>query len=644
MTPRIRFVPRERIMEIDVLDLDPERKVALIANMCRVNTLSAVKRAGSGHLGTSLSAMDIFCWLMFQHLNTRTVGFDSPDRDIFFSSKGHDVPGFYSVLYALGLVSLDELLNIRRLGGLEGHPDVSTPGVEANTGSLGMGISKAKGMAWAKHRRGHRGRVYVLTGDGELQEGQIFESMQTAVHQGVNDIVAIVDHNKCQTENAVEDVISLGDLEAKFRAFGWHTARCDGHDFGQLRRVLADFETVDDKPKVLIADTVKGRGVSFMEHPFVLEQTGGVYRFHAGAPSDEEFNRAIDELCERVDREMESLSLDRVQYLDMTPEPKRASGVSAEFVAVALTDELIELAEQRADIVLLDADLLGDAKLQRFRDQFPEQFIENGIAEQDMASAAGGLALQGLLPFVNSFASFLCARANEQIYNNASERTKIVYINLYAGLIPAGPGKSHQSLRDIALMGSIPHVTVVHPGNAQEIRAMVRWCAETATETCAIRTNIGPSPRIVEFGPGWELRYGQGTVLRDGSDGVLFAYGPVMLNEALVAADVLADGGYDLRVVDMPWINRFDEEWLTNMVADVPEIFVLEDHGSFGGLGDHMLPILAERGIMRSREFRKFGIDTIPACGTPPEVLRHHQVDGASVAARVLATRSVVHG
>ena len=148
--------------------------------MCRLNTLVAVKRAGSGHLGSSFSAMDIVAFLLFEELNAADLGWNHPDRDVYFSSKGHDVPGLYAALHALGVIPRERLLRLRRLGGLDGHPDVGVPGIEANSGSLGMGISKGRGIAWAKRYLGRGGRVVVMTGDGELQEGQNYEGLQAA--------------------------------------------------------------------------------------------------------------------------------------------------------------------------------------------------------------------------------------------------------------------------------------------------------------------------------------------------------------------------------------------------------------------------------------------------------------------------------
>ncbi len=205
---------------------------------------------------------------------------------MYFSSKGHDVPALYSLLIAIEKLGFDLLPKLRQLNGLPGHPDVSTPFIAANTGSLGMGISKAYGMARANRYTGRSGRIVVMTGDGELQEGQIWESLQPCANERLADITVIVDHNKFQSDTAVAAVSDLGRLEEKFRTFGWEVRRGDGHDFAVLRDTLAHFETVTDKPKVFIADTIKGKGVSFMEGIACGDQT---YHFHAGAPSLENY-------------------------------------------------------------------------------------------------------------------------------------------------------------------------------------------------------------------------------------------------------------------------------------------------------------------------------------------------------------------
>ncbi len=635
--PELTLIPRGEFVRARAAGAD----LAVLADMCRVNALTAVKRAGSGHLGSSFSAMDVVVHLLYQELNTASFGFDHPDRDVYFSSKGHDCPGLYAVLHSLGLIPSEKLLRLRRLGGLDGHPDVGVPGIEANSGSLGMGISKGRGMAWAKHFLGRDGLVVVMTGDGELQEGQNFEGLQAAASHRTGNLWIVVDRNELQSDKPTEEILALGDLESKLRTFGWHVAVCDGHDHEDLRRVFAELRSASDGPKALIANTIKGKGVSFMEHPVALREGGGTYRWHAGAPDDDAFERARDELLKRIRVRVPDLGLEPVEELDdervysLEGEPESGAGtrgqVTDEYVAEAYGQALLELAERHPQLVVLDADLASDCRIRPFELAWPDRFHESGIAEQDMVSAAAGMARQGLLPVVNSFAAFLAARANEQIYNQASEHTKVVYALHYAGLIPAGPGKSHQSLRDVSLLAALPNMAVVQPANSEETRSLLRWAVEDSEENVAIRLAIGPSPRRIALPPD-ELSQGRGSVLREGADAVLFAYGPVMLHEALSAAEAL---GTRLQVVNMPWLNRVDPDWLDELVEPFEEIFVVEDHSPVGALGDSLRRVLGDRNVT------VFGVDGWPACGTPLEALHFHGLDGSSLADRIaLALRA----
>jgi transketolase len=281
---------------------------------------------------------------------------------------------------------------------------------------------------------------------------------------------------------------------------------------------------------------------------------------------------------------------------------------------------------------VLDADLASDCRIRAFELAHADRFVENGIAEQDMVSAAAGMARQGLVPVANSFAAFLAARANEQIYNQASEGTKVLYALHYAGLIPAGPGKSHQSLRDVSLLAALPGMTIVQPANAAETRALVRWAVQEAEGNVAIRLAIGPSPRRIEL-PGDDVQTGLGTTLVEGGDALLLAYGPVMLNEALTASETLAGSGTRLGVVAMPWLNRIDGAWLAELTEACEELFVLEDHAPVGALGDALRREL--EAIERRVRVTVFGVEGWPACGTPPEALRAHRLDGASLAERI---------
>ncbi|RLE18046.1 MAG: 1-deoxy-D-xylulose-5-phosphate synthase, partial [Actinobacteria bacterium] len=383
------YYPKDEFDRIRNAVAEAGPALPLLAEMCRLNTISSIKLAGSGHMGTSLSSMDLLAYFYFQRLNVADLGWRDEDRDLFFSSKGHDVPALYAALHAVGILPESTFLNLRRAAGGCGHPTVGTPGIEANTGSLGMGIAKAKGMALAKRKRNLAGDVFVLTGDGELQEGQNYESLQHAVNRGIGEFTIIVDHNKVQSDKPLERIASLGDIEAKFKAFGWQVKRIDGHDFEQIAQAL-------DHPEpftVVVADTIKGKGVSFMEHPAALAADGGTYRWHSGAPDDDAYARAMQELTARVADLAGKLGIrapqTRTTEAIVNPAPK------GERIAEGYGNALLELIPDHPELMVLDADLAADCCVREVEERHPERFLEHGIAEQDMVNVGAGFALCG---------------------------------------------------------------------------------------------------------------------------------------------------------------------------------------------------------------------------------------------------------
>ncbi len=624
------YVPAAEFERIRRLQGDPLQHTALFAALCRINTLYMIARAGSGHIGSSFSSLDIVSWLHLQELR----GLDQDEasvQDLFFSSKGHDVPALYAVLIGLGRLPYESLHTLRRLGGLPGHPDVETPGIVTNTGPLGMGISKAKGMVRARRLAGREGRVFVLTGDGELQEGQFWESLATAVHAGMGEITAIVDHNKIQSDTWVSEVSDLGDLVRKFTSFGWHAVRCDGHDLSALASTLDALRDVSDRPKVIVADTVKGRGVSFMEHT-AMPTGDKYYRFHSGAPDDASYERASAELIAAANALLARAG-EAPLALEEVPRPPRADLGKSQRLIPAYSRALVAHAERDQRVVALDADLVLDTGLIPFADRFPERFIECGIAEQDMVSQAGGLALAGLLPVVHSFACFLSTRANEQIYNNATERRKVVYVGSLAGLLPGGPGHSHQSVRDISALAATPGLEMLEPSCEEEVAQAVAYCLGEAESSCYLRLVSIPYAVPYQLPSTYRLERGRGVALTDGSDGVLFGYGPVLLSEAYRAAALLRERhGLGLRVVNLPWLNLVDPEWLGAEVADTTRCFTLDNHYLSGGQGEMVAAALAEHGLAAGRSIHRFGVHGIPACGQNDEVLRAHRLDAAALA------------
>ena len=626
------YVERDEFDRLRQMNASREDVAELFGDLARINTLYMIARAGSGHIGSSFSSMDIVSWLHLYEMNR-----DGPVRDLYFSSKGHDAPGLYAVLTALGEQDFELIHKFRRLDGLPGHPDRLFPGLVTNTGSLGMGISKAKGMAHAFRSRGENARrIFVMLGDGELQEGQIWESLVSAANRKEGQIIAIVDHNKLQSDTFVSDTSDLGDLKAKFASFGWDVKRVDGHDLIGFAKILDDWRGADDTPKLLIADTVKGCGVSFMEHT-AMESDADLYRFHSGAPDADSYSVGVQEILNRVNGRLTDLRGEGLILETVEPPVKAVADASVpvERLLPAYTELLLDAARADKRIMALDADLALDTGLLPFKAEFPDRFIECGIAEMDMVSQAGGMALQGLLPICHSFACFLSTRANEQIYNNCTEKTKVVYFGALAGILPAAPGHSHQSVRDISAIGGCPHLILIDPASVADLKALFPLLTNGTEESVYLRITSIPWERPYEATPPANLKIGQGYAIREGGDGAIFAYGPVMCGNAVRAADGVAkDTGKELAVINLPFLNRIDEAWLKSTIAGRPALFTIDNHYISGGQGERILAAALKSG-WQGRAVRQFGLTDVPPGGAPDEVLERLGLDPVSLAEEI---------
>lgn len=623
------YVPLEGFQRVRGEKLSPVDQARMFSALCRINALYMIARAGSGHIGSSFSSMDIMSWLQLQAL--RPAAGEGGPRDLFFSSKGHDAPALYCTLIGAGRLEFDLIHRLRRLDGLPGHPDIHTPTMVTNTGSLGMGVSKAKGMIFANRQLGRDGRVFVLTGDGELQEGQFWESLISAANHRLHELTVIIDHNKLQSDTLVSRVSDLGDLEAKLRAFGWHVSRCDGNDMGAVASTLAAVATVSDRPKVIIADTIKGKGVSFMEHTSI-DSDVEFYKFHSGAPSEDAYVRAAQELIDHANRLAGELGIGAAAFETVVRPKAAAPATQPQRLVQAYSNALIEQARKNPRLVALDADLILDTGLIPFKEQFPERFIECGIAEQDMVSQAGGMALSGLLPVVHSFACFLSARPNEQIYNNATEETRIVYVGSLAGVIPAGPGHSHQAIRDISSLAAVPGLALVEPSLEDEVAPLLDWCLNQAPGSSYLRLVSVPTEFPAVNAEPFVVRPGWGRQIKAGRGVAFVGYGPTLLAEAVKAAALLDGEGADVGVVAFSWLNQVDPAWLAVMTERYQTLVVLDNHYAIGGLHDRFAATIATHPLAGLR-LRQVALDRIPACGTAGEVLAAHGMDATGLAA-----------
>ena len=622
------YIPKDEFTRLLAAKIDPLIKVKLFAGLARINTLYMISRAGSGHIGSSFSSMEIMALLALRR-ESKEFG-TSNLCETFFSSKGHDAPALYSIWMGLGRLDFELLHELRQLDGLPGHPDVSLEPVVTNTGSLGMGVSKAKGMAFAARLAGSEEQFFVLTGDGELQEGQIWESLISAANHNLANLTVFVDHNKLQSDTLVSKVSDLGDIAGKFSSFGWYVIQCDGNNVSELKRAVAEAEAIEDRPQVIIAHTVKGKGVSFMEHTS-LDSDIELYKFHSGAPSDDAYLAALDELVEGVESSFSAEGLERPK-LEVVKNQRVTPSIDNSRLIDAYSDALIAQADKNKDIVALDADLVLDTGLIPFKEKYPDRFLECGIAEQDMVSQAGGIALKGMLPVVHSFACFLSSRPNEQIYNNATEGTKIIYVGSLAGVIPSGPGHSHQATRDIASLGAIPGLTIIEPSCPSEVYSLLDWAVNENERSTYIRLVSVPCEIKYTLPNNHVARKGYGTCIRQGSDAVIIAYGPVLLGQAFAAAGILfEDHDIDVTIINLPWLNYCDRRWLKDAVEDFSLLITLDNHQLQGGLGAMISCILAEENFSNNLDIVRLGLCELPVCGSSDDVLQHHKLDVSSI-------------
>lgn len=633
VTGQLFYVPINEFRKVRSLEINQIERAKIFSFLCRINVLYMIAKAGSGHIGSSFSSMDIVVWMYLNEIKT-DLNINSKKRnDFFFSSKGHDVPALYSVLIGLEKLNFNLLHKLRRIDGLPGHPDIKTPNIITNTGSLGMGISKAKGIIFANRKLKKKNNVFVLTGDGELQEGQIWESLISAANHNLGELTVIVDHNKLQSDTLVSKVNSLGNLYEKFNSFGWHVEECDGNNISEFSSTLNKIKLIKNRPKIIIANTIKGKGVSFMEHTSI-DSDVELYKFHSGAPSYKLYLNALNEISSKLNKTLKKYNLPNLKLISISVSESNSTK-DLEKLIPSYSKILIENARRNDKIIALDADLVLDTGLIPFQKEFPDRFLECGIAEQDMVSQAGGIALMGLIPIVHSFTCFLSSRPNEQIYNNSTELTKIIYVGSLAGIIPGGPGHSHQGIRDISNLSSIPNLIIVEPSCEEELEKLFRWCLNEHKASSYIRLCSIPYEKNFNLNSKYDVVLGKGNILKKGKDTAIICYGPIIISNVVKAVKILENKfNISVTIINLPWLNFIDNEWLLNEIKYFKLIFSVDNHFISGGIGDKIAEVLATD-LSVATKLYKLGIKNRPMHGTNEEVLKFHELDSESVARKI---------
>ena len=583
-----------------------------LARQLRVDSIRCSTAAGSGHPTSSLSAADLIAVLLAGHLRYDFGQPENPANDHLIFSKGHASPLVYSMFRAAGAINDDELMTFRRFGSrLEGHPTPILPWVDVATGSLGQGLPIGVGVALAGKRVLQAPyHVWVLVGDSESAEGSIWEAFDRAGHESLANLTAIVDVNRLGQRGPTELEWDMGAYAARVRAFGVDPIVIDGHDLAEIDDAYARARSAS-RPTAVLARTVKGKGVSFLEN-----KEG----WHGKALDPEQAKQAIAELGEVRSRTFSVQKPERWERPSMQRTGSLALKSYSDPIATrkAYGEALAALGAARKDVVVLDAEVSNSTHAEDFKKTAPERFFEMYIAEQQIVAAAVGMQVVDLVPFASTFAAFF-TRAYDFIRMAAISRAQIRLVGSHAGVSIGEDGPSQMGLEDLAMMRAVHGSTVLYPSDGNQTAKLVAQMADRDGITY-MRTTREKTPIIYDKGENFPIG-GSKVVRESNKDRATIVAAGITLHEALKAVDVLAHEDIAVRVIDVYTVKPIDAETLADAArATGGRVVVVEDHWVEGGIGDAVLAALADKGF-RDLHYRHLAVRKMPGSGKPAEML-----------------------
>jgi transketolase len=613
-----------------------------IAQKLRSYAILAITAANSGHTGGTMSIIDIATALYFKEINHDPRNPNWPDRDRVFWSTGHKAPALYAALGVSGYFNIDDIVKLRRFSsGFEGHPNrLKLPGIEVSSGSLGQGLGIAVGSALNAKLDGKSYKVYCILGDGELDEGSIWEAAMSAAHYELNNITAIIDRNCLQIDGRTCDVMEIEPLREKWISFGWTVFECNGHDMENILYTLEKADCVNEKPVVIIAHTVKGKCISFAEN---------VCGYHGIAPKDgisgkESLEVALRDIdCKYFsDKKVKKLLNSVKEYqkdIDKKIEeivPKFSKNYfwnCEDLMKVEMIPNRsgfgkgLEKVGEDPKVVVLGADITDSIKINSFYSNFPERkcrFFSMGIAEQNMTVVAAGLAKEGKIPFIGSYGTFITGRNWDQLrtticYNNYN----VKIVDAHGGISVGPDGATHQALEDISNLYYLPNMKIVVPVDSIEAEKAT-IAIKNINGPAAIRLAREATPVVTE--PDIIFEFGRANIYRyrsvkkkfinafevtaaenyksENEKLSIIACGPI-LAEALRAAYILKEElGVEVRVINMHTVKPIDKAAIINAAKETGVIITAEEH-QIGGFGNIIAGIVSENKSFKSQYILK---------------------------------------
>jgi transketolase len=594
-----------------------------IATRLRIHSLRMTTAAGSGHPTTCLSAADLAAGLFFGEMRWNTKDPRDPANDEFVLSKGHAAPLLWAVYAEAGVIPLQSLLDLRKITSvLEGHPTPRMPWVKAATGSLGQGLSVGAGMALAQRLDRSPARTFVLLGDGECAEGQVWEAAAIASQWKLRNLVAIVDVNRLGQSDPTMHQHDLRALKRKFAAFGWDAVVVDGHRIDRILPVLARAGKTG-KPTAVLARTLKGKGVSF-----IADKNG----WHGKPLKADELARALEELgC--------LPEIDAKRFVHK-PKPfrKRKTVIATGFARTAYKDKtatrlaygnaLLSLAKVDPSVLAIDGDVKNSTYADKFFEAFPGRTFQAFIAEQNMVGVGIGLAAKGYTPFMATFAAFL-TRAHDQVRMAAYSFSNIKVCGSHVGVSIGEDGPSQMGLEDLAMFRPIPGCVILYPSDAVSAEAAVA-AAATHKGLVYIRTTRPATPVLYPADEAFPIGGSKVLGKGEGDAATVIAAG-ITVHEALKARAELAKAGLGVRIVDAYSVAPLDAGTIAREVAETGgRAVVVEDHYAGGGLGEAVAAALAGKAVLKHLCVRD-----LPRSGKPDELLEMYGISAAHIARAV---------
>ncbi|PKL45598.1 MAG: hypothetical protein CVV41_00955 [Candidatus Riflebacteria bacterium HGW-Riflebacteria-1] len=607
-----------------------------IAQVHRINCLAGLLSAHHGWLGACFSSMELLTCIYHHHISDPLQLITT--RASLHLSKGHAAMAQYAILAALGCFETERLLTYKQFGGLPAHCDRNIPGIDSDSGSLGQGLSKAIGNAISNNAAGRRSPVFAIIGDGELQEGQVFESLLTLKKLRPWGCIPIIDRNFLQSDSQTADIKDADDWSAVFTGIGLRVIEVNGHVVGEINKAICTL-LESEEPGIIIAHTNKGGGCKLTSMQPDTPRRQGIW--HGRIPDHDEYCAIVDELVKQIDcpaiRDSWAKCCEKLKVDNSSAEVGATADKPVEnniriSTGAAFGQALIELGEADPDIYVLDADLEKSCRLTEVAAAFGKRYLEIGISEQDMCSIAAGLGLTGKIAVVNTYASFY-KRSIDQIFACATEKVPVIFAGHYAGIDYFTDGKSHQSTNDIGLMRAIGEIDIYEPIDADNTKEILCHIIESMKAEIKKSGRCRPAYVRLHRTPGDNFYADpfvadEPVVFTSGSEiiaeNLLFTSGPHMLETACSASEILAEEGIPL---DLAAIVHFSDnkKQLKDLLGAAKRVFVLEDHRRETGLGSFIATIGKLSPVcIGIREYTQSALNL-------GEMLAHHKLNAETV-------------